>query len=737
MVRSQIVKALEDSVLFIKDGMYTTCTCIQNPSYSFRSDKMKLVDQKWIYTGPLQLYIYNIPTPLWLPFGFLPAQDARRSGPLPPSYGEDEFGFYMRNFGWYFALSEYMDLQLQAGFWTNASWEIDVLFRYKQRYTYDGQLGVSFARFKNGEKGDPDYSIRDVKSLRWLHSQTIGASASLNAKVNLSSEGYLRGVSQSYDDRTRQNIQSTIRYSKRWKNQNLSVQVDQNQIVETGRTTANLPTLSFSQSSFKPLSRSNRSPGQSEKFYEKFTVSYNLNVTNRFEFNPLSDDDLIANGDSAAIDITWLDALFSADDYQRATGDDEPFQFRAAHTIPLSAPFSVSRLPLLGSFDLNLSPSIRYNEDWFARTERRSLSADSSKIDVSSEQGFFALRQFRASLSASSTFYGLLPINLPGYNTIRHTVRPSLTYSYRPDFYDEKYGYTRTYTDANGNEVRYGIVPGVSRTELKQITFAINNTFETKRVRRPDDFESDSRRPQGAVKLLDLNISSGYNFAADSLKFRNILLTARTRLFGNTDFNVRTSFSPYELSDTGQLTDKYAFSFPGILGRLTRADVTVRTSLRSKRGDGSRPYTSPRAGYDIARQDPFREFDSYTQSGSSANYADFSIPWSMTLDFTYGVSKVSPATIKRAIINGTFDFSLTPNWKIASRTGYDFERREIVTTNLAIARDFDCWQMSVFWVPFGAYESWGFEIHVKSDILRDFLKLEQPKKEVSNQFGLF
>ena len=425
-----------------------------------------------------------------------------------------------------------------------------------------------------------------------------------------------------------------------------------------------------------------------------------------------------------------------------ATGDDEPFQFRAAHTIPLSAPFSIQRLPLLGSFDLNMSPSITYNEDWYARTERRTLSEDSTEIDVSSQSGFFALRQYRASLSASSTFYGLLPINLPGYNTIRHTVRPSLTYSYRPDFYDDQYGYTRTYTNADGKDVRYAIAPGVSNGALKQLTFALNNTFETKRSSSGNaDISGDSAaglsQNQRSVKLLDLNVAGGYNFAADSLKFRDILLTARTRLFGNTDIDVRTSFSPYELSEDGRLIDDYAFSFPGVLGRLTRADITLRTSLRSKQGDGSRPYTSPRAGYDIARQDPFREFDSYTQSGSAANYADFSIPWSLTLDFTYGVSKVTPATIKRAIINGTFDFSLTPNWKVATRSGFDFQSRELVTTNLAIARDFDCWQMSVFWVPFGAYESWGFEIHVKSDILRDFLKLEQPKKEVSNQFGLF
>lgn len=733
-IRSGIVKAVEDSVLFIKDGRYTTCNCVDNPSYSFRSGKMKLVNQKWIYTGPLQLYIYDIPTPIWLPFGFLPAKDARRSGPLSPTIGEDEFGFYTRNLGWYFALSDYTDLQLQFGFWTNSSWETDALFRYRKRYGYDGQLAISIAKFKNGEKGDPDFSERNARSFRWLHNQTIGSSSSLNAKVNLSSSSFLRGVSRSYDDRTRQSIQSTVRFSRRWQNQNLSVQVDQNQVVESGNTTLNLPTLSFSQSSFKPLSPSIRSPGQKERFYEKLTIGYNLNVTNRYTFNPLPDEELIARGDSAAIGLDWLDGLFSAEDFRRATGKNEPFLFRAAHRIPISAPFSIQHLPILGDFNLNLSPSVSYTEDWFLRTERRSLSEDSTGVDITSKEGFFALRQYRVSISASSIFYGLFPVNFAGYRSIRHTVRPSVAFSFRPDFSGDGFGYTRTYTDADGNEIRYPIAPGVSSGKLRQLSFALNNTFETKR--REEDISESGTGIPGSTKLLDLNLTSGYNFAADSLKFRDILLTSRTRLFGKIDVDFRSTFSPYELSDDGRLKDEFAFSFPSILGRMTRADLTLRTSIRSKQGSGTRPYSAPRAGYDIARQDPFRELDSYAQTTSSIQYADFSIPWSMNLDFTYGYSKISTTTIKRTIINSTFDFSLTPNWKIASRTGYDFERKELVTTNVAIAHDFDCWQMSLFWIPFGAFQSWGFEIHVKSDILRDFLKLEQPKSEIKDKFGL-
>lgn len=735
-LRAEIVKAEDEGLLYVKNGFYTTCNCTDDPSYSLRSSKMKLVNKKWIYTGPLQLYLFNIPTPLWLPFGFLPATEGRRSGPLPPNYGEDEFGFYLRDWGWYFALSDYMDLQLQGGFWTKGSWETKSLFRYRKRYGFDGQLQVATARFKNGEQGDPDFSVRKTGSFRWSHNQTIGSTASFNANVNLTSSAYLRAVSQNYDDRTRQNIQSTLRYSKRWRSRSLSVQMSQNQILATDEVSLTIPSLSFSQSSFKPFAGGSPSPGRGERFYEKLMVSYNLSVNNRFSFRPLSDEELIARGDSSATEISWYNALFSADQFRRATGLDEQFDFKASHRIPLSAPFSVSRLPILGDVQLNLSPSFTYTEDWFIRSDRKALSADSTRIETTSVAGFVALRQFSTSLSASTIFYGIFPVRIGPYQTIRHTVRPRLSYSYRPDFFSDSWGKTRTYTNAAGEEVRYATVPGVGRGKQQQISFSLNNTFETKRVAADSTTAVRAASPR-SVKLLDLTLSSNYNFAADSLNFGSILLNARTRILGKIDIDFRSSFSPYEIDENGRTVDDYAFSFGNPLGRLTRADLTIRTSLRSSTGDGSRPLSSPRAGFGNIQNDPFNPTASFFQSNLPVDYADFSIPWSLSFDLTYGITKSGVNTIRRAIMNTTFDFSLTPNWKVASRTGYDFENWEMVTTNLALARDFDCWQMSFNWVPFGAYQSWGFELHVKSGHLRDLLRLRQPKSDVRDRFGSF
>lgn len=742
-IRAGVVKAVEDSTLFVQDGIYTTCECVEDPSYSLRSSRMKIVNQKWIYTGPIQLFLYNIPTPLWLPFGFLPAREGRRSGPLPPSYGEDQFGFYLRDWGWYFALNDYMDLQLQGGFWTLGSWEASTLYRYSKRYGFDGQLQLDIGRFKTGESGDPGFTVRKTSAFRWNHNQEIGLRSNFSADVNLSSSSYLRSVSQDYDDRVRQDIRSSLRYSKRWSGQSLTVQASQQQILSTGTVSMTIPSVSFSQRSFKPLESPDRAPGQSERFWERLTMSYNSSLTNQYDFNPLDDGELLASGDTAAVDISWFDGFLSPDDYRRATGNDDPFDFRVSHRVPLSAPFTVRNVPPLGSINLNLSPTFTYTEDWFIRTEDRRLAADTSgtqSVVTSSMPEFFALRQFSAGANASTIFYGTFPVRAFGLNGVRHTVRPNVSFSYRPDFTSDSWGYTDTYLNENGEQVRYALVPGVGRGRQQSLSFSLNNTFESRRA-QPDTTGADASRPANrAFKLFDLNASTGLNLAADSLKMSDVRLTARTRILDRVDVDLRSAFSPYALSPEGRIIDEYAFSAQKPLGRLTSANLTVRTSLRSGSGAGNRPLTSPRAGFPqtgstgspgvLGAANPAQ-----LQNSFRAPTSDFSIPWSLSLDFSYGVTRSGFQSMRRAILNTSFDFSLTPNWKVTGRSGYDFEQKELATTNLALARDFDCWQMSFNWIPFGRYQSWGFDLHVKSSHLRDLLRIRQPKSDVKNRFG--
>lgn len=733
-IRADVAKVREDSTVFIRDGLYTTCNCgpDETPSYSMRSDKMKIVDQKWVYTGPIQLYIYDIPTPFWLPFGFLPYKEGRRSGLLAPEYGEDQRGFYLRNWGYYWAINDYMDLQMRAGLWTRGSWQLNPSYRYNRRDYFNGGLSFDILHERSGEKEDPDAVTRDNLSVRWSHNQTLNPTARLTANVNLTSSSYLRTVSNQYDDNVRQSVSSSIQYNKRWQGgRSMSLNLRQNQILATGGVDLTLPELTFSQSSMTPFKRA-AGGGRSEQWFERLQFSYSGRLSNRYNFQPLTDD-------PTAADIAWYEALFDQQKYEQATGrDDSRFDFRATHRIPVSAPFSIDRLPVLGTFRLNISPNASYSEDWFIETERR-MADTANTVIREATPGFFALRQFNTGVSANTTFYGIFPLKVGPYQGVRHTVRPSVGFNYRPDFSSDFWGYTRTYTDTSGAETEYDVVAGVQRGLQQTISFGLDNTFETKHVRADSTGEAQTR----VLNLFTVNARSSYNFAADSLKLAPVSLTARTNVINGLNLNFSSTFSPYALNEAGtRQIDHYVFSLKDFrVARLTRLSLSGDFRLSSNRRGGSRTTptrTGPQAfnttnTSTLGLNDPFSN-DPFLSSevGEAGAFSQ----WSLSFRFTYSISKPLTTLSRTATMNSSFDFNLTPTWKVRGQTGYDFERKEIVTTTLNILKDFECWEMSFRWVPFGRFQSWGFDLHVKSGKLSEFLRLRQPKSDRDRGFGL-
>ncbi len=737
-VRAQIVTITEDTTLYLRHGVYTTCDCIDDPSYSLRSGKMKIVDQEWIYTGPIQLYLFNIPTPLWLPFGFLPATEGRRSGPLPPRYGEDDRGFYLRDWGWYWAISDYMDLQVQGGLWSRGSWSVRPIYRYSKRGAFSGNLTFDFVRNRSGERRDPDFQVFDTASLRWNHNQTLNPTATLSGDVNLSSTSYMRTISEQYDDRVRQSVSSTIRYSKRWPNagRSFNMSLTQSQNLATGNANLTLPSVSFSQSSRKPFQRSAVSPG-GESWFERITMSYSGRLDNRFDFTPLPDSTRERLG---VEDVQWYDALFSPSDYRLATGQETPFRLTATHSIPISSNFSINRIPgIARTFRLNVSQNFNYTENWYTESNRREFDEELGRVISQREAGFVAVRRYNVGASANTTFYGMFPMSVGRFQGLRHTVRPAASFSFSPDFTSDFWGYTRTYIDQEGRQVRYPIVSGVSGKQ-QTLSLRVDNVFETKVVSVDEDGDDQSR----TFKLLDVNLSSAYNFAADSLRMSPININARTRILDQVDVRMDASYSPYWRDPiTGREQAQYIFNErPWWPLRMTRVSASLNTSFRSDSRGASRPFESARvqpgdmmgaaAGLDgMAPGGAYRGGDLL----SGVRYADFAIPWSLDLDMNFSISRLGTSSTRRAIMNARFDFNLTPNWKVQGRTGYDLIQEEVVLTNLVVMRDFECWQLSLNWTPFGPYQSWGFDLHVKSGHLRDILRLRQPRQDVRGRFG--
>lgn len=731
-----VAKVREDSTLYILNGAYTTCECDigETPSYSLRAHRMKVVDQERIYTGPIRLYLFNIPTILWLPFGYLPAKEGRRSGPLAPQYGEDSRGFYLRNWGWYQAINEYTDLQVRAGLWSKGSWQINPTFRYNKRYQYSGQVAVDYLRELSGERSDPDLQVQRRASLRLQHRQTLNPTSSLNANIDLTSSGYLRTVSEQYNDNVRQTVTSSASYSKQWPNggRSLSLNARQTQVLATGETDLTLPSLNFTQSRRTPFKRERRAPGQDERWYERLTVSYTGTLNNQFNFDPLTDAQLLAAGDTSATDISWYDALLSPSQYRRATGNtDSPLNLEAAHRVPISAPFSINR-----GLRLNVNPNASYTENWFLETERQRADT-TNRVLRESETGFFALRQFNAGVSANSTIYGIFPVGVGPYQGLRHTFRPTVSFTYTPDFSTDFWGYTRTYADTAGVERSYNIVRGVSG-EQRSISFRFDNIFETRRV-ASDTLQQRSQNQ--TLKLFNIDVSSSYNFAADSLKLAPIQISSRTRVLNRLGLNFSATYSPYATDSLGRTVNRYVFSPNDFrFARLTNLRLSGDFSLRGGGSSGASAYDG--GGFQtgatgLGGTNPFGGSNPFSQTDySSVNQlTDFSIPWSLSTNFTYNLSRFNANSQRTLTLNFRFDFSLTPKWRVQGNSGYDFERKEIVTTRLFIVRDFECWEMSFNWVPFGDFQQYGFNLQVKSGKLSELLRIQQPRADGRDRFG--
>ncbi|MFB6271305.1 MAG: putative LPS assembly protein LptD [Salinibacter sp.] len=748
-VEGNAVKVYEDSTLFVRQGSYTTCDCPpdETPSYSLRSSRMKVQD-KWVYTGPIHLYLFNIPTPLWLPFGFLPNVPGRRSGPLAPGYGQDRRkGLFLRNFGWYFALNDYTDLQLQASVWSRGSFEINPIFRYKKRYNYNGRLDFTYRRTQIGEKEDPNFQNQHRGQLKWSHSQTLSPTASIRGDINLAtSTDFARRNSNNYADAVSQEIASNLSYSKNWpgSGKSLNISASQRQQLQSGEVSMTLPNLSFSQRSFKPFEIEQAVGG--ERWFEKITTSYDFSLTNSYSFRPRDPENIQDSTVAAKVrKISWYEALVDRQKYQLATGNDEPFDFQATHRIPVSASFRMNR------YNLSLSPNVNYTSDWHISTTRKVVNVDPDTVDTDTinvnkytkerkVRGFYARRQFSTGISANTELYGLFPIRVGPLEGLRHRMTPSLSFSYSPNFNAPLWGRTRRLRYANGDPVRnnqtdepirYDILGGDrvrGSNEQRTLSFSLNNELETKYV----TVDSTGKRTEEKIKLLDFDLDTSYNFTADSLKLSDIGLRARTTI---KDFSVQSSmtFSPYALRATGtednpryRLVDRYmAAENPLTPLRLTQFRLNVSGSFKGRESGSGSGQGSTRSGSSDTRSHP-------------RGYLTSPVPWSLSFDFNYSFRKPEKQVENQnATLNASVSLDVTPKWSLEGRTGYDLIQNEVATTSININRDLGCWVMSFSWVPFGTRQSYSFNLQVKSGKLSQLLRLQIPNSGRNGALGSF
>lgn len=689
--------------IHIKDGKYTTCDA-EHPHFYVALTKAVSIPGEKIVSGPAYIVFADIPLPIGLPFGFFPNTTTNTSGLLIPQYGEEaRKGFYLRNGGYYFAISEYVDLTLTGDIYTNGTWGLRAGTNYRKRYKFSGSFNGRIYKNINGEKGLDDYSKSSDYSIMWTHSQDGKANPNqrFSASVNLSTSTFDQNHSRVLDNALTNTKSSSISFQKSWPASpfNLSASANHSQNSNTGAVNLNLPKVALNMSRIYPF-RSKNSTGKGG-FWEDIQLSYNSSIDNR---------------------ISTVDTLL----FTNAVWSDMKNGFK--HTIPVTWNFKPKRLKNI-TFSPNLSYNgvaytERYQKSWEMVYHEKEDSTYYSEV-TDTIKGLTYAHSYYPSISASFSpkIYGMYQFREGSkIQAIRHVMSPSVSFSYIPDVSSIVPEYYRDLYDENGEKIKtysiyegaiYG-TPTLGRSS-KTMSFALRNNIEAK-VRS----ETDTTKEMKKVKILDnLNFSTNMNFD-DSIKFRPISFNGNTSVFNNKiNLSFRGNMDPYAVDSMNRRINVSEYSKSGKLVRITSAGMTMGMSLKGGSGKSIDETEIPDGG--IVDEEPGvirDEYDAFNED-YYGEYVDFSIPWDLRVDYSLNYTKTAndPRIIQTIRLNG--GFSLTPKWKITAATGYDFKLSKITTSNMSIYRDLHCWEMKLTAVPFGKYKSFNFQVNAKSSLLQD------------------
>ncbi len=703
-VQGKLTKRLSDSIYCVKEGWYTTCDQHDHPHYYIRMNKAKMIKDKKVIAGFSNLVIEDVPLPIAVPFAFFPITKKGTSGVLMPTYGEERMrGFNLKNGGYYWAISDYIDLSLTGDIYTNGSWGANVITNYRKRYKFSGNFNFSMSRNHTSEKGLPDYSESKDWSLRWSHSQDAKANpySTFSASVDISSANNNYYNATNINDIANQRKQSSISWSKKWPEKpfSLTAAFSHNQNSRDSSISISFPNMNFRMTQIYPFRKKGKAGDL--KWYDNIGISYTAELRNSIQ--------------------TQEDELFKT--------PLSKWQNGFKHSIPLSTTINLVK-------DVSLSPSFNYDGVLFLSKVEKRWVHDSSNapghVETDTINGLFYAHNYRASISLgyNPTIYGMYMFKPESkIFAIRHVIRPSVTVSYTPKIGVKNSNYYYTYYDDDGNAHEYSIfenkIYSISRTPEKaygNINISIDNNLEMK-VRNDKDTTGDNEFKK--VKLLEsLRFSTSFDMFADSLKWQPIRISARTKVFNNKlNIDLSATLDPYLMNANVIKVNKYN----GGLGRLTNVSLTSGFQVASDNGKN-------------------REKKNEMVGGFYDQYMDFEVPWSFNVDYNLSYSKTysrNPAPgARKALSKGNLtqmlringDFSLTPKWKIGFSTGYDFDRHEVTATSFNIARDLHCWDMTFSCIPFGTHQSYNFQINVRSSLLRD---LKLTKRESWYDTGIY
>ena len=742
---SELSKRNSAGEIFLQHGRYTTCDD-PHPDFYLALSRAKVTPGKKVVFGPAYLVVADVPLPFAIPYGFFPFTKSYSSGLIMPTYGDEtERGFYLRDGGYYFAISDKMDLKVLGEIYTKGSWGLSAASNYKKRYRYSGSFFASYQNTINGEKNMPDYSKQTSFKIQWSHRQDAKANPfrTLSASVNFATSSYERNNltsmynPQSYSQTTRtSSVSMTNTFSSIGLTLSTTMNLSQNMRDSTISMT--LPDLNISISRFYPFKR--KKMAGKERWYEKISMSYTGQLSNSIT---TKEDKLL----HSSLTRDWRNGM--------------------QHNIPISGNFTLFNY-------LNINPSLNFTDRMYTNKINSSWDDARQQEVTDTIDGFYNIYNWNFSVSASTKLYVFYTPwrKLFGdkIKTIRHVFTPRVSFNYAPDFSSSKYGYYETYqkTDANGNvslveyspysNGLYG-VPGKGKTG--SISVDISNNFEMK-IKSDADSTGEKK-----ISLIDeLGASMSYNFASDIRPLSDLSTRLRLKLTKSYTFNLNAVFASYayELDENGRprLSNTKTLWGMGKFGRFQGMSQNISYTLDNNkvsnffkwlRGEKvDKKNKNKRDDYDD--EDEEDEFNRETnedddmqrgQRGARKEnagkaetdddgYMKFSIPWS--LSFGYGVSmrentggnfnydKMRYPYKFTQTLNCSGNIRISDGWNISFSSGYDFENKKISMTTASLGRDLHCFNMSCQLV-LAPYTSYNFSFRCNAATLTDALKYDK------------
>lgn len=744
-LQSSQSKRTDDGTLYLQHAKYTTCDA-EHPHFYLGLSRAKVRPGKEIIFGPANLVVADVPLPLAIPYGFFPFNKKYSSGFIMPSYGDETSrGFYLRDGGYYFAISDYMDLKVLGEIYTKGSWGLSGETNYNRRYRYRGNIYISYLRTVEGEKNMPDYAVTKSMKIQWTHTKDSKASPNrtFSARVNFASENYERKNLESmynplsYTQSTRA---SSVSFSQSFPNIGLSISGSANltQSLRDSSVAVTLPSLSISLNRFYPFRR--KLAAGKERWYEKISLSYTGQLSNSI--------------------TTKEDKLFKSNlikDWRNGM----------QHSIPVDATFQLFKY-------INISPSFKFRDIMYASRINRSWDTEKQTEVRDTTYGFYNLYDWSLGISANTTLYGMyVPWKkLFGEKiiAIRHVLKPSVSFSYAPDFTADRFGYVSSYvrTDANGEvtTVQYspysnGIYSYPSGTKQGMISMSLSNNVEMK-VKSERDSTGERK-----ISLIDeLSGTLSYNLAAKQQPWSDLSTRLRLKLTKNYTFSMAATFATYAYAfdKRGNVvkSNRTEWSY-GRFGRFQGMSQNLSYTFNNQtwqkirklfRGKSDTPAEDDNPepseedyGDEDANIDP--ELKKARSGGKKKvkakvdedGYLSFSIPWSFSL--SYGITMYEDRTRKINVRSMRYPFSFTQTlnfsgyiriadgWNISYTSGYDFNYKKLSMTTASVSRDLHCFEMSCS-VVLRPYSSFNFTFRARANELADALKWDKRSSYSTN-----